>query len=86
MRFFRLERLRRITGNRHGAGLVQGAMLGYVALRRTRRISWDGIWNLRVEQDRLKGQAWNPFDDSESPFSVDLKTGDVEGGSYTEAM
>jgi hypothetical protein len=52
---------------------------------RTRRISWDGIWDLRVEQDRLKGQAWNPFEDSESPFSVDLKTGDVEGGSYTEA-
>jgi hypothetical protein len=52
---------------------------------RTRRISWDGIWDLAVSSDYVKGHAWNPFDDCETPFSVDLKTGVVEGGSYTEA-
>jgi len=48
---------------------------------RTRRISWDGIWDLQVDGDRLKGQVWNPMEDCENPFSVDLKTCDVEGGS-----
>jgi hypothetical protein len=53
---------------------------------RTRRISWDGIWELDVDQHHVKGQAWNPFDECETPFSVDLTTGDVEGGSYTETV
>ena len=53
---------------------------------RTRRISWDGIWDLRVDHDRLKGLAWNAVEDREEPFSVDLKTGDVEGGAYTEPV
>lgn len=52
---------------------------------RTRRISWDGIWDLGVQQDRLRGLAWNAIEDREEPFSVDLKTGEVEGGGYTEA-
>jgi hypothetical protein len=53
---------------------------------KTRRISWDGIWDLKVDQEHVRGQAWNPFDDCEVPFSVDLRTGDVEGGSYHEAV
>jgi hypothetical protein len=53
---------------------------------RTRRISWDGIWDLKVNQDRLKGMAWNAIEDCEAPFSVDLETGEVDGGGYTEAV
>jgi hypothetical protein len=49
---------------------------------RSRRISWDGMWDLRVENDKILGQAWSPLDDREYPFAVDLATGSVEGGSY----
>lgn len=27
---------------------------------KTRRISWDGIWDLNIDHDRIRGQAWNP--------------------------
>jgi hypothetical protein len=48
----------------------------------TRRISWDGMRELRIEDGKIKGEAWSPLDDCEYPFSVDLATGAVEGGSY----
>lgn len=51
---------------------------------RTRRLSWDGIWDLHVDQNWLRGYAWDAIDDREQPFSVDLGTGDVEGGAYRE--
>jgi hypothetical protein len=50
---------------------------------RSRRISWDGMWNIRVESGKIKGDAWSPIDDCEYPFAVDLATGSVEGGSYS---
>ena len=53
---------------------------------KTRRISWDGIWDLKIDRGCVTGQAWDPFEDCETPFSVDLRTGDVEGGSYREAV
>jgi hypothetical protein len=49
---------------------------------RTRRISWDGMSDIRVENNKLKGKAWSPIDDLDYPFEVDLATGFVEGGSY----
>jgi hypothetical protein len=49
---------------------------------RTRRISWDGISKLRIENETVKGEAWSPIDDRDYPFAVDLQTGAVEGGSY----
>lgn len=49
---------------------------------RSRRISWDGMWDLRIENDKVKRSAWSPFDDREHPFAIDLRTGAVEGGSY----
>lgn len=45
----------------------------------TSRISWDGIEELRLEQHRLKGVA---FDPRRVPFEVDLLTGEVAGGAY----
>ena len=49
---------------------------------RSRRISWDGMSNLRVEHDKLIGEAWSPIDDCDYPFEVDVATGVVKGGSY----
>jgi hypothetical protein len=49
---------------------------------RTGRISWDGIWDLRMEKDKVKGESWSPIDDSSYSFSVYLNTGAVEGGYY----
>lgn len=48
----------------------------------TRRIAWDGMHAVRIEDEQIKGEAWSPLDDCEYPFSVDLTTGAVEGGSY----
>lgn len=49
---------------------------------RSRRISWDGMSDLRLENDKVRGAAWSPIDDCEYPFAVDLATGVVEGGCY----
>ena len=49
---------------------------------RTRRISWDGIWDIRIENGKVRGQSWSPIDDCEYSFSVDLNTGAADGGSY----
>jgi len=49
---------------------------------RSRRVSWDGMANVRVEGDRLKGDAYDPMDDRWAPFELDLDTGEVLGGSY----
>jgi len=68
---------------------VIGDNLGFASyldgglLWRTRRISWDGFRNLRVEGGLIFGEAWC-FDDTWHLFSVDLLTGQASGGSYTE--
>lgn len=51
---------------------------------RTKRISWDGLQSVQVDPIRavITGEAWSPLDDSWSRFVVDLRTGDVTGGSY----
>jgi len=49
---------------------------------RSRRISWDGMRDIRIENDKVKGKAWSPIDHVEYPFEVNLTTGAVEGGSY----
>src|SRR5271165_2110877 len=67
-------------------GLDLEAWSGDARRWKTRRISWDGIWDLEIDVDRVRGQAWNPLDDCEEPFSVELRTGDVEGGSYHETV
>ncbi len=51
---------------------------------RTERISWDGLRNVRIEGDRIKGEAYTPMSDTNNwlPFQVDLETGELTGGSY----
>jgi hypothetical protein len=48
----------------------------------TRRISWDGFDELRLEGELLTGKAWTPMDDAWVPFTLDLRTGRVEGGTH----
>jgi hypothetical protein len=49
---------------------------------RTPRLSWDGMMEVAVYGQRLRGQAFNPIDDTWSPFEVDIDTGETTGGSY----
>ena len=53
-------------------------------LWRTRRISWDGIWDLREHAGRLFGKCWDAVNDTHASFSIDIRTGDVEGGVHPE--
>ena len=69
---------------------VVGDSLGFTSyldgrvLWKSRRVSWDGFRNLRVEDGSIFGETWC-FDDTWHSFSVDLLTGQASGGSYTEA-
>lgn len=53
---------------------------------RTRRISWDGMEQIRVEGSRLFGQAYDPLVDSLVPFEVDLLDASHTGGSYPREL
>jgi hypothetical protein len=53
-------------------------------LWRSRRISWDGIWDLREDDGRLYGKCWDAANDTEASFSIDIRTGDLVGGVYPE--
>ena len=66
-----------------GSATDFSAFRGAAKLWCTRRISWDGFRNLAVVANALTGDAWC-FDDSWHAFSVDLKNGNVTGGSYCE--
>jgi len=51
----------------------------------TKRDSWDGMRNVRVDSNGgvIKGEAL-ALDDDWTPFEVDLRSGAVKGGSYLE--
>jgi hypothetical protein len=51
-------------------------------LWRSQRVSWDGIRSLSRSDLTLKGEAYSPFGGFWHPFSLDLASGRVEGGSY----
>jgi hypothetical protein len=53
-------------------------------LWRSRRISWDGIWDLREVDGRLHGKCWDAVTDCEASFSIDILTGELVGGVYPE--
>jgi hypothetical protein len=48
----------------------------------TRRLSWDGIRALAIDGDALVGEAHDPSAQTWFRFSIDLCTGEAEGGSY----
>jgi hypothetical protein len=69
--------------NNQGLGFVRLSPEG--VLWKSRRISWDGFSDLRFEGEHLTGQAWAYYiEDGWLPFTLDLRTGKVEGGSYTD--
>jgi hypothetical protein len=39
------------------------------------RLSWEGITNLRIEQNLLHGEGWDLMTDKDLPFALDLETG-----------
>lgn len=50
----------------------------------TRRLSWDGLDDLRIVENEVHGLAWSPMDDQWQPFQVDLASGSSTGGSFGE--
>ena len=48
----------------------------------SRRVSWDGIWELRVENGVVQGLSWDAINEIAVPFQVDLATGVARGGGY----
>lgn len=50
----------------------------------SRRISWDGLRNVSLNGDAVRGEAYAPegADGAWYPFSVNVRTGEVTGGSY----
>jgi len=51
-------------------------------LWQTRRLSWDGMRSILLEEMTLSGEGYDPMTDSWVPFAVDLNSGNAEGGSY----
>jgi hypothetical protein len=48
----------------------------------TGRLSWEGVTLTDVRDERLHGLGWQMQTDRELPFTVDLVTGEHEGGGY----
>ena len=48
----------------------------------SRRISWDGMRNLRITDAKFVGEAYSPLDDGWHDFEVDLSSGMAIGGSF----
>lgn len=47
----------------------------------TERLSWEGIRLREVKDDTLRGFGWDLMADKEVPFTVDLATGQHQGGA-----
>jgi hypothetical protein len=48
----------------------------------TRRISWDGLKQVHLSSTEITGFAWAPWSPEWIPFTVDLRSGRAQGGSY----
>lgn len=48
----------------------------------TRRLSWDGFDQIKIQGDLIRGMAYSPLDAGWHEFSVDLRTGASTGGCY----
>jgi hypothetical protein len=47
----------------------------------TRRLSWEGVRVTEIEGGILRGFGWDMMTDREVAFTVDLRTGESQGGS-----
>ncbi len=50
----------------------------------TARLSWEGVRITDIEHDILHGTGWNLLTDREVAFSVDLLTGQHQGGGFAQ--
>jgi hypothetical protein len=48
----------------------------------TARLSWEGVRIISIDGDVLHGMGWNLLTDREVAFSVDLLTGQHQGGGF----
>lgn len=48
----------------------------------TQRLSWEGIRITQMEGNHLHGIGWNLMTDRDVPFTVDLQTGQHQGGPF----
>ena len=49
------------------------------------RLSWEGVQLGEVRDNQLHGLGWDMITDRELPFSIDLRTGEHQGGGYNPA-
>jgi hypothetical protein len=47
----------------------------------TRRVSWEGVRVTEIGGDMLRGFGWDLMADREVAFTVDLRTGECQGGA-----
>ena len=47
------------------------------------RLSWEGVQLGEVSKGKLHGTGWNMHTDRDVPFTLDLRTGNHEGGGFT---
>ncbi len=48
------------------------------------KLSWEGIHITSIDGDLLQGMGWNMLTDREVPFSLDLLTGQHQGGGFVQ--
>jgi hypothetical protein len=48
------------------------------------RLSWEGIGITSIDGDELHGMGWNLLTDQEVSFSIDLLTGQHQGGGFAQ--
>jgi hypothetical protein len=51
----------------------------------SQRLSWEGIRISGIEGDTLHGTGWNLLTDKELPFTIDLRTGQHQGGGFSQS-
>jgi hypothetical protein len=66
-----------------GNGLSFAALASDGILWQAKRLSWDGMRNVAIINDKIIGEGWM-FDDTWHSFEVNLTTGESEGGAYEE--
>lgn len=67
-------------------GLALARLVGARLAWHSRRLSWDGFEQLRIQGEQVRGMAYSPLDDGWHEFSVDLRTGASTGGCYPAGL
>ena len=48
----------------------------------SKRLTWEGLTLTAEEDGKLHGTGWNMMSNKDVPFTLDLKTGEHQGGGY----